>query len=457
MSWTQLLKTGSQIIRKTAAASASALPQRRSLHLHEYHCHALMKKFGINTPKSGVAFNSLQAEKVARSLAVKDVVIKAQVLAGGRGRGSFDNGLQGGVHVLDGIDQVGDLAEKMIGARLITKQTGVQGLPCNAVLLVERLKIKKEFYFAILMDRQTFGPVVVVSSQGGMNIEEVAARDPSAILKFPVPLEQGLTLEVGRDIAQKLGIPAESLDSAANQFQRLYQLFIAHDASMVEINPLALDEHEKIVCMDAKFNFDENAKFRQPDIFQMRDTSQESAAEVKASQFDLNYIELDGSIGCLVNGAGLAMATMDIIQFHGGKPANFLDVGGGATAKQVMEAFKIITSEPDVACILVNIFGGIMRCDVIAEGIINATAQLELRVPVVVRLAGTRVEEAKKLISHSKLDILTSEDLDDAALRAVECAKIVKTARGMGLLVAFKEIKSLVNEDEKQVLPVINH
>jgi len=343
----------------------------------------------------------------------------------------------------------------MLGYSLVTKQTPPAGVVVRNVMVAQALDLKRETYFAILMDRDSNGPVMVGSPEGGVDIEEVAEKSPNLIFKEPIDIVEGLTDEKATKMAKNLGFKGPLVALASEQMKRLYDLFISVDAVQVEVNPFGETPDGQVVSFDAKINFDDNAAFRQKEIFDMRDPAEEDPREVIASKYNLNYIGMDGNIGCLVNGAGLAMATMDIIQHHGGKPANFLDVGGGATAKQVMEAFKIITNEPDVNCILVNIFGGIMRCDVIAEGIINAAKHLDLRVPVVVRLAGTRVEEAKALISQSRLDILTSENLDDAAMRAVECAKIVKTARNLGLLVTFKEIKSIV-QDNTQITPKIN-
>lgn len=428
----------SQNLRR-AIVPSSLNCTKRFLNVHEHHSLGLLNRYGIATPKGKVSYSPQEAEEVAKSLGVAGgLVIKAQVLAGGRGKGHFDNGFQGGVHLLKSPTEVSEAAKKMLGHKLITKQTGADGRICNAVLVCEQLKSKKEYYFAILMDRSYQGPVMVASSEGGMDIEGVAASNPEAIIREPIDINKGLGMEQAKKVAKKIGIPDESLEEAANTFMNLYKLFIERDATLVEINPLSQLDSGKIVCMDAKINFDDNADFRQEEIQKMRDITQEDVREVKAAQFHLNYIGLDGSIGCLVNGAGLAMATMDIIKLHGGSPANFLDVGGGANATQVTEAFKIISADPNVSAILVNIFGGIMRCDVIAQGIINAVNQLSLTTPLVVRLQGTNVAEGKKLIEKSGLRIFSVDDLDEAAEKACQLAQIVKMAKQINVHVSFE-------------------
>lgn len=328
-------------------------------------------------------------------------------------------------------------AEKMLGKKLVTKQTGSHGKPCNIVYICERKFVRHEYYFAILMDRATKGPVIVASAQGGMDIETVAAETPEAILTLPIDINKGLSEARARELAENLGFTSSCVDQAVDTMQKLYKLFLERDATMVEINPLAETSDHKVMCMDAKINFDDNADYRQEKVFSLRDVSQEDPREVAAAKFHLNYIHLDGNIGCLVNGAGLAMATMDIIKLHGGEPANFLDVGGGATAQQVTEAFKLISSDPRVTAILVNIFGGIMRCDIIAEGIIAAVNQLSLDMPLVVRLQGTQVEKAKKLIKESGLRIISVDDLDQAASYSVSMSTIVSMARKANVEVSF--------------------
>ncbi|KAJ3131508.1 hypothetical protein HDU88_003393 [Geranomyces variabilis] len=422
--------------------SQAQLAQKRNLSIHEHSSMGLLKQYGIQVPHGAVATSAAQAEEIARGLSSADYVIKAQVLAGGRGKGHFDSGLKGGVRVVYSPTEVKMFAEKMLGHKLITKQTGAGGRECNAVYVVERLYVRREYYFAIIQDRATQGPVIVASSQGGMDIETVAAETPEALVTHSVDINVGLKREDAIKVAKKLGFTGNTLEEAADTFERLYKLFIEKDSTMIEINPLA-EVHKEggestVMCMDAKFGFDDNAEFRQKDIFALRDTTQEDPREVAAAKWNLNYIGLDGSIGCLVNGAGLAMATMDIIKLHGGEPANFLDVGGGAQAEQVTEAFKIISSDPRVSAILVNIFGGIMRCDIIAQGIISAVSQLGLNLPLIVRLQGTEVDAAKKLIKESGLRIISVDDLDVAASKAVQMSNIVGMARKAGVQVKFE-------------------
>lgn len=310
----------------------------------------------------------------------------------------------------------------MLGHKLITKQTGEKGRIVDVIYVCEVCEIKRETYFAILMDRQTNGPVVVASSKGGVNIEDTAEEDPDAILKIPVDIYEGLTKEQIKMIVNKLGF-TKNPQQAETLISKLYDLFIKKDAIMLEINPLIETSNGEALCLDAKINFDDNALFRQKDIEKMRDRRQEDPREVEASKYDLNYIGLDGQIGCLVNGAGLAMATMDIIKLCGGEPANFLDVGGGASEKQVSEAFKILNEDENVHSILVNIFGGIMRCDIIAAGIINAAREIGIKKPIVVRLQGTNVEKAKELLASSEIRIITEDDLEEAARKSVEIAR----------------------------------
>ena len=299
---------------------------------------------------------------------MSDYVVKAQVLAGGRGKGHFDSGLKGGVKIVYSPNEVEEVASKMIGYKLITKQTGEKGIPCNTIMIVERLYPRREFYFAIMLERKFGGPVIIASSQGGMNIEEVAKENPDAIVTEPIDISIGLQDEQAIRVAKKLGFHPDAVNQAAQIMKQIYQVFIKHDGSMVEINPMIEDASGQVYCIDAKCRFDDNADFRNKDLQQYRDWTQVDTKEKQAADHNLNYIALDGDIGCLVNGAGLAMATMDIIKLHGGNPANFLDVGGGATAEQVTEAFRLISSDSKVQAILVNIFGGIMRCDIIAEG-----------------------------------------------------------------------------------------
>lgn len=410
---------------------------RRNLLLHENNSFRILQEEGIPIPKFGVAQTADQAYEIARHLGCNDFVVKAQVLTGGRGKGSFKNGYKGGVKLLFTPEEVREAASKMLGEFLVTKQTGEKGLICNSVMVCERLYQRREFYFAITMERAFGGPVLIASTQGGMNIEEVAYENPEAILKDPIDITTGLTPEQALKVANKLAVGEKAAD-VADFFVKLYKLFMKYDSSLVEVNPIAEDAKGSFYCLDAKFRFDDNAEFRQKDLFSRRDWTQEDEKEVEAAKYNLNYIALDGDIACLVNGAGLAMATMDIIKLHGGEPANFLDVGGGATVKQVTEAFKIITSDPRVHAILVNIFGGIMRCDVIAEGIIKAAEELKMKIPIVVRLQGTQVDDAKALIAASNLKILASDNLDEAAKMVVKLSTIVGLAKSAQVDVKFE-------------------
>lgn len=429
----------SATLRRTIPAVCRSRPLgRRDLSLHEHSSMEILKQAGVVVPEGGVATTVAEARKVAESLS-DDLVIKAQVLAGGRGKGTFTSGLEGGVKLVFKPTEAAMYAEKMLGSQLITKQTGAAGRPCNAVYLVERQYLRHEYYFAILMDRETSGPIIVASREGGMDIETVAANTPDAIIKTPISMAEGLTADTALSIAQKLGFSGPGAEqSAADNMVKLYNIFIEKDATMVEINPMAEDQNGQVMCMDCKINFDDNAEYRQEKVFQQRDRSQEDPREVAASAFNLNYIGLDGNIGCLVNGAGLAMSTLDIISLHGGSPANFLDVGGGATADQVKEAFKIITNDPKTTAILVNIFGGIMRCDIIAQGIIAAATELELTLPLVVRLQGTHFEDAKVLIEESGLRIFAIDDLDEAAKKVVKLSNIVELAREASVDIKFE-------------------
>lgn len=380
-------------------------------------------------PKGANASTAAEAEKIAKELGGEDMVIKAQVLAGGRGKGSFDNGLKGGVRVIYSPTEAKMFADQMIGHKLITKQTGAGGRLCNSVYICERKFARREFYLAILMDRTSQGPVIVSSSQGGMDIEGVAKENPAAINTTYININTGVTDEIARDVATKLGFSEQCIEEAKDTIQKLYKIFLEKDATQIEINPLSETSDHQVLCMDAKFGFDDNADYRQKEIFQWRDTSQEDAEEVRAAQSGLNFIKLDGDIGCLVNGAGLAMATMDIIKLNGGQPANFLDVGGGATPAAIKEAFELITSDPKVTAIFVNIFGGIVRCDAIAHGLINTAKTLNLKVPIIARLQGTNMEQANQLINDSGMKIFSIEDLQNAAEKSVQLSKVVKMGK----------------------------
>ncbi|PSK55739.1 hypothetical protein B9Z65_4617 [Elsinoe australis] len=424
---------------RLAASLKAAVPrtQQRFLSVHEYRSAQLLESYGIGVPKGGVAHSASEAESVAKSISDNDMVIKAQVLAGGRGKGHFDNGFKGGVRIVYSPQEAKILANEMIGHKLITKQTGERGRICNSVYIVERKFARREFYLAVLMDRQSQSPVIVASSQGGMDIEGVAKENPEAILTTVIDINKGVTDDIARKIAQDVGFSEQCVDEAVSTIQKLYKVFMEKDATQIEINPLSETSDHKVLCMDAKLNFDDNADFRQKEVFQWRDTSQEDADEVQAAEHGLNFIKLDGDIGCLVNGAGLAMATMDIIKLNGGQPANFLDVGGGATPEAIKQAFDLITSDPKVTAIFVNIFGGIVRCDAIAKGLIQVVESMNLRIPIIARLQGTNGEQAHKLINESGLKIFSIDDLQEAATKAVQFSKIVKQARDIDIGVEF--------------------
>ena len=394
------------------------------MHVHEYQARELLQKYNVATTRGRVASTLDEAEQIARELGDLDLVVKAQIHAGGRGKGTFTNGFKGGVHVRKTPAEVRDVAAKMLGQILVTHQTGPAGRKVNKLLVAESADIAREIYFAVLLDRATAAPVIVASTEGGVEIEAVALKSPEKIIREPINPLTGLQPFQTRKLAKQLGFGSSQLKSASKLFEGLYRTFVAFDCSMVEVNPLVVTTKDEVLALDAKFNFDDNALYRHPEIAAMRDIVEEDPREVEASKHGLNYIGLDGNIACLVNGAGLAMATMDIIKFYGGEPANFLDVGGGATEEQVTEAFKILISDKNVKAILVNIFGGIMKCDVIAQGIINAAKTVKLSVPLVVRLEGTNVELGKKLIAGSGLPVITADDLADAAQKVVTAAVV---------------------------------
>src|ERR1700719_3745374 len=394
------------------------------MNIHEYQAKELLQKFGVATTRGEVASTPDQAEEIARDLGKTDLVIKAQVHAGGRGKGTFANGFKGGVHVVKSPAEAKAIASKMLGQTLVTHQTGPAGRVVNKVLVAESADIAREIYFAILLDRATAAPLIVASTEGGVEIETVAAKSPDKIVRESIDPIAGLQPFQTRKLAKQLAFEHSQTKGAAKLFDGLYRTFIGCDCSMVEINPLVVTKKGEVLALDAKFNFDDNALFRHPEIAAMRDTAEEDAREVEASKHGLNYIGLDGNIACLVHGAGLAMATMDIIKFYGGNPANFLDVGGGATEEQVTEAFKILIGDKNVKAILVNIFGGIMKVDVIAQGIINAAKTVKLSVPLIVRLEGTNVEKGKKLLKKSGVELIPADDLADAAQKAVKAAGV---------------------------------
>ncbi|KYR00414.1 succinate-CoA ligase (GDP-forming) [Tieghemostelium lacteum] len=402
----------------------SANYQVRHLNLHEYQSKGLMDKYGVNTQKWRVISQSQEAIKAVKELNAKELVVKAQVHAGGRGKGTFiETGFKGGVHLCKTGEEAERLSKEMLNKHLVTKQTTKEGTKVNHVMIAESVDPKRELYFAIVMDRKYGGPVMIASPKGGVDIEQVAEETPDLIFKEPIDIFKGIKPEQTKRLAEKLGFTGAKVKEAQDQMASLYDLFVKSDATQVEINPFAETTDNKIYAMDAKINFDDNAYFRQKEIFAMRDFGEEDPREVEASKFGLNYIGLDGNIGCMVNGAGLAMATMDIIKLKGGIPANFLDVGGGANETAVTEAFKILTKDPRVKCILVNIFGGIMKCDIIASGIVAACKQVGLKIPLVVRLEGTNVQLGKKILQDSGLNIVTANDLDDAAEKSVKSLK----------------------------------
>ena len=389
------------------------------MNIHEYQAKELFDKFGVPSPQGQVAATAEEAETAARSLGGNQIVVKAQVHAGGRGKGTFKNGFQGGVHLVDSPEKAGEFAGNMLGQTLVTKQTGEEGKLVNKVMIGEAVDIERELYLAILMDRDTCRPVIVASTEGGMDIEEVAESTPEKIVRQFIHPLAGLQGYEVRKLAKALELTGDQAKQFRKLIVNLYKLFIQCDCSMLEINPLVVTPDGQVLALDAKFGFDDNALYRHPDIVAYRDTDEEDPREVEASEHDLNYIGLDGNIACLVNGAGLAMATMDIIKHYGGDPANFLDVGGGATKEQVKAAFKIILGDPNVKGILVNIFGGIMQCDIIAEGILAAAKETSLSIPLIVRLEGTNVELGRKIIADSDLDVIPAESLNDAAQKAV--------------------------------------
>ena len=392
------------------------------MNIHEYQAKELLQRFNVATTRGKVASTLDEAEQIARELGDMKIVAKAQIHAGGRGKGTFKNGFKGGVHVRKSPKEVREVAEKMLGQILVTHQTGPAGRVVNKVLVAESADIAREMYFAILLDRATAAPLIVASAEGGVEIETVAAKSPQKIVREAIAPLAGLQPFQTRKLAKQLGFESSQLKSASKLFEGLYRTFIAFDCSMVEVNPLVVTTSGHVLALDAKFNFDDNALYRHPEIAALRDTAEEDPREVEASKHGLNYIGLDGNIACLVNGAGLAMATMDIVKFYGGEPANFLDVGGGATEEQVTEAFKILIADKKVKAILVNIFGGIMKGDIIAHGIINAAKTVKLSVPLVVRLEGTNVEQGKQLLKESGLALIAADDLADAAQKAVKAA-----------------------------------
>ena len=386
------------------------------MKIHEYQAKQILRKFGAATPRGTPCFSVEEAVDAAKQLGTDVCVVKAQIHAGGRGKG-------GGVKLARSLDEVRKHASSILGMQLKTHQTGPEGQKVRRLLIEEGADIAKELYVAMVVDRASQRVVLMASSEGGMDIEEVADKTPEKIHKVAIDPMSGLADRDALEIARKIGVPEKALPEARDTLKALYQAFDQTDASLAEINPLIVTRDQRVVALDAKMNFDDNALFRHPDIVALRDLDEEDPAEVEASKFDLNYIQLDGDIGCLVNGAGLAMATMDIIKLYGGSPANFLDVGGGASAEKVTEAFKIMLRNPRLRAILVNIFGGIMKCDVIAQGVVTAARQVSLKVPLVVRLEGTNVELGKKILSESGLAIQAADSMADGAKKIVAATK----------------------------------
>ena len=395
------------------------------MNIHEYQGKQLLAKYGVSVPRGKVAFTVDEAMAAAEEMGSPVYVIKSQIHAGGRGAGRFQNnpGGKGGVRVVNSVEELKKSAEEMLGHVLVTKQTGATGKEVKRLYIEEGCDISRELYLGMLLDRETSRLTMMASTEGGMEIEEVAAATPEKILKIAIDPAVGFKGFHARELAFGLGLKGDQIKSAVKLMTSLYDAFVELDCSLVEINPLVVTGAGHVMALDAKVNFDDNALYRHADVMEMRDTDEEDEKEIEASKFDLSYISLDGSIGCMVNGAGLAMSTMDIIKLCGGEPANFLDVGGGATAEKVTAAFKIILSDPKVEGILVNIFGGIMRCDIIAEGIVTAAREVDIHVPLVVRLEGTNVEEGKQILAESGLPILSADDLGDAAEKVVKAVK----------------------------------
>src|SRR5689334_12652984 len=399
------------------------------MNIHEYQAKELLSKFGVPVPAGHAAMSVDEAVEAAKRLPGPLWVVKAQIHAGGRGKGRFKElgeSAKGGVRLAHSVDEVREHAQEMLGKTLVTIQTGPQGKQVQRLYITDGVDIAKEFYLALLVDRETGRVAIVASTEGGMEIEKVAHDTPEKITTITIDPATGLMPHHGREVAAALGLGGDLAKQAGKVLGSLYKAFLGTDASQIEINPLAVSDKGELLVLDAKVGFDNNAEFRHPDLEELRDLTEEEPMEIEASKYDLAYIKLDGNIGCMVNGAGLAMATMDIIKLEGGEPANFLDVGGGASKEKVTAAFKIILSDPAVEGILVNIFGGIMRCDIIAEGIVAAAREIDIKVPLVVRLEGTNVEEGKAILADSGLAIVPANDLGDAAKKIV--AEVAKAA-----------------------------
>jgi succinyl-CoA synthetase beta subunit len=396
------------------------------MNIHEYQGKAILKSFGAPVSEGRPALTVEEAITAAKALPGPVYVVKSQIHAGGRGKGKFKElpaDAKGGVRLAKSIEEVAAYAREMLGNTLVTAQTGPAGKQVNRLYIEDGCDIEREFYLSMLVDRETSRVAFVVSTEGGMDIEKVAHDTPDKIVTFSVDPATGVMAHHGRAVARALGLQGNLARQAEKLASQLYRAFIGTDMAMLEINPLVVTKQSELRCLDAKISFDSNALYRHAELVELRDLAEEDAKEIEASKSDLNYIALDGTIGCMVNGAGLAMATMDIIKLYGASPANFLDVGGGATKEKVAAAFKIITSDPNVKGILVNIFGGIMRCDVVAEGVVAAVREVGLTVPLVVRLEGTNVEQGKKVIKESGLNVVSANDLDDAAQKIVRAAR----------------------------------
>jgi succinyl-CoA synthetase beta subunit len=392
------------------------------MNIHEYQAKAVLKEFGVPVSRGVPVLKASEAEAAARQLPGPLWVVKSQIHAGGRGKGKFkepEAGDKGGVRLAKSIEEVKSFVDQMLGKTLVTIQTGPHGKQVNRLYIEEGSDIAKELYLSLLVDRETSRVSFVASTEGGMDIEEVAHTTPEKIVTFSIDPATGVMPHHGRTLAQALHLEGDLAKQAAKLAGQLYTAFVAKDMAMLEINPLIVSKDGQLKCLDAKVSFDSNALYRHPEIMALRDETEEDAKEIEASKYDLSYVALEGTIGCMVNGAGLAMATMDIIKLYGAEPSNFLDVGGGATKEKVTAAFKIITADPNVKGILVNIFGGIMKCDIIAEGVIAAVKEVGLKVPLVVRLEGTNVEQGKQIIASSGLNVIPADDLDDAAQKIV--------------------------------------
>uniref|UniRef100_A0A7R8ZAJ2 Succinate--CoA ligase [GDP-forming] subunit beta, mitochondrial n=1 Tax=Timema douglasi TaxID=61478 RepID=A0A7R8ZAJ2_TIMDO len=412
--------TCSLVYESDVCALMQALTQQiRNLNLMEYQSKILLQKNGVAVQKFKMIENANEVDDNLKNFKVDEYVIKAQILAGGRGLGYFDNGFKGGVHITKELGKVSSIVESMIGHNLITKQTSKNGILVKKVMVAESVTIKRECYICIIMDRENNGPVIIASPAGGTDIENVATSSPHLIKTIPIDIEQGVTDEMSKNIAKFLDFKGSLIKEAAAQIKQLWQLFLNVDAVQLEINPLVETSNGDVIAVDAKIIFDDNAKFRHKDIYSLEDETESDPKEIEAAKHNLNYIAMSGNIGCLVNGAGLAMATMDIIKLYGKEPANFLDVGGNVNEEQVLKAFQILTSDENVKAILVNVFGGIVNCATIANGIVNASKTIQLSIPLIVRLEGTNVNEAKQILANSDLHIQLASSLDDAAEKAV--------------------------------------